>query len=361
MVDERLARVVEGQVNALGGLLNRAESLAVRLGAARPEERDQFQHGGEFLAAVRAVRRGSPLDYRLKFSNALAWGGEQDPKDGGFALGPAQLATLAPVIGEGSLLSYLKPVFVRSNLVTVALDEEPEWSASGVAAAVTAEGGAITASKPTLKQVRVALFKVAALVHVSDEMDSDTDGSYGEYVWRRAGSKIRGKVEALLLRGTGLDEPLGLLNAPALVTQSKESGQAAATITAANVGRMVGRLLPGGFPGSFWVCHSSALTQLAGLGAIFDGSKLLGRPLVISEACNVLGQAGDLLLVDPAGWLYAVEGPRNSATVAFGFDQNLRSFRAVLRIGAAPLLSAAVARRTGTDTLSHVVQLEARS
>jgi hypothetical protein len=66
---------------------------------------------------------------------------------------------------------------------------------------------------------------------------------------------------------------------------------------------------------------SSALVQIMGLGAgIYnpDGSSpfgygtLVGRPLAVSEQANPLGQLGDLILVDPLGYLYALQGPRNA-------------------------------------------------
>ena len=45
----------------------------------------------------------------------------------------------------------------------------------------------------------------------------------------------------------------------------------------------------------------------------------------------------------------------------FYFDQNLRAFRFVYRLGGQPWLSSAIARKAGTSTLSHFVKLDTRS
>jgi hypothetical protein len=61
------------------------------------------------------------------------------------------------------------------------------------------------------------------------------------------------------------------------------------------------------------------------------------------------------------GIISAIQGPRAISTLIFAFDQNLQSFRASVRIGSVPVLAAPVARRTGSDTVSHIVLLAVRS
>jgi HK97 family phage major capsid protein len=332
----------------------------------RPVRASGFRHGGEFLAALVNAAVNRQTDPRLIVNAITTYGGESVGAAGGFLM-PDDLAddVFLPVVGSGSLLAAFNPMPATSGLVRLAIDETAEWGTGGVTVTVVREGDAITATKGVLRRVNCLLVKVPALVHVADELIADSPG-YQRYVWAAMGRRIRNAVEAFILSGTGQDQPLGLLNSPALVTVSKEAAQSG-TIVAANVEKMIARLLPGSFPQAIWIAHTSALPQVAGLGAgIFNPNgngpygTILGRPLYVSEHANPLGSLGDLILVDPTGYFYAVKGPSNSATTEFAFDQGLSSFRASLRMGGVPLLSAAVARRTGSDTLSHVIVLEAR-
>lgn len=344
--------------------------IRAQLEAANPRPPPSgFAHPGEFLAAIRRQKVEHVEDPRL-FTNAVTtYAGEQVQADGGFAL-PSEFVpeVLLPVVGSGSLLSVFDPVPTRSDILRVAVDEEAEWGTAGVTANHTAEGAAVTPSKPVLKPVNCALHRVPAFVHSSEELIGRSTG-FQRYVWKTLGRKIRNRVEALIVAGNGLNEPLGLLYGPAVVTVAKESSQTAATIVAANVGKMAARLLAGSFPTSIWIAHSSALPQIMALGTIYNANgpspfgygTLLGRPLAVSEYANPLGSLGDLILTDPMGYLYGLDGPQQAATIEFAFDQSLDSFRASVYMGGAPLLSTPVPRRTGTDTLSHCVVLEARA
>jgi hypothetical protein len=83
----------------------------------------------------------------------------------------------------------------------------------------------------------------------------------------------------------------------------------------------------------------------------------------VSEYCMDLTDAsagtGEILLINPDGYALAVksEGVQTATTIGFAFDQGLQSFRATMRVGGTPLLSAAIARANGTETLSDFVKL----
>jgi HK97 family phage major capsid protein len=137
---------------------------------------------------------------------------------------------------------------------------------------------------------------------------------------------------------------------------------------------MAARMVPGGFERAFWCIHSAVLPQLwtmvLGTTPIMlpDFTKspfgtVLGRPVYVSEYASAYNSVGDLALIDPAGLGVAIraEGIQTAATIGFAFDQGLQSFRVTMRIGVTPLLSAAVARKNGNDTMSHIVALGVRS
>lgn len=347
-------------IKILNAIRDRLEDLP---GARQPT--GGFRSPGEFMNSIRRLATEHVKDTRL-VNAVTTFGGEGTGADGGFAAAPAWNAdAILPVTGSGSLLSAFSPMVTESNLVILGVDETPEWGTDGIAAEVMAEGAAITPTKGVLKQVRIPLHRVPALEHASEEIEDDS-GGFSRYVWNALSRKLANRVEALVVRGSGVDEPLGFLNAPGLVTQAKEGSQTRATspLLADNCGKMISRLIPGGYPRAFWVAHTSLLPTIAGLGVNYydaGGSgpfgAILGRPLYVSEHMSTAGTVGDLALVDPAGYVFALRGRDDVAVIGFAFDQFMSSYRSTIRFGGAPLLSAPVARRTGSDTFSHVVVL----
>lgn len=327
-----------------------------------------FKGGGDFLAAVQQARRFSIADTRLMVTAVTQPGKEGVAADGGYAVpDDYRDEILTPVLGSGSLLSAFDPMITTSGLVRLAVDETSDWSTTGVQADLIAEGAASPTSKGVLQERAFTMHKVVALLSASEELLNDSPG-YQRYVWKQMGRKIADSVESLVLAGTGINEPLGVLKGPGVVVVSG-SGAASGTIPADHVKRMAARLLPGSYPNAIWVAHSTALFQLFGLGAgiynpdapsPFGYGRLLGRPVVVSEHANPVGQQGDLALTDPRGHFVGLKGPDQKTSIHFVFDQELSTFRATVRVGCVPLLSAPVARRTGTDTLGHTVVLGAR-
>ena len=90
---------------------------------------------------------------------------------------------------------------------------------------------------------------------------------------------------------------------------------------------------------------------------------LLGRPIHVTEyAADLTSNTSnatsfDLMLVNPDGYILAVKsgGVQSASSIHFGFDAGLQSFRATMRVGGQALLSAAVTRANGSDTLSDAV------
>jgi HK97 family phage major capsid protein len=330
-----------------------------------------FHSVGEYLGAVKNASGGS-IDQRL-LNAVTTYGGESLGPDGGFAVPSAWKQTLVElVLGKGTLIDHLHPFVTPGNMLTIPIDEGSAHSASGISATWTPEAGTITASKPALKVVNVVVHKVAGLCHASDELLEDAPNMNG-YILGQLAKKIRFTVEDALVAGDGVGQPLGLLNGPGIVTQAK-SATGSTAIAPRDLGNMVSRLVPGAFESAFWLVHGTVLPELWSLVLgntpllVADYSKspvgtLLGRPVVVSESAKAYNTPGDIMLVAPEGYGLVVKssGLRTDTTVAFGFDAGLQSFRATMRIGGQPLLSAPVARKNGSSTQSHVVALAARS
>jgi HK97 family phage major capsid protein len=275
---------------------------------------------------------------------------------------------LEQVIGKGTLVDHLSPVITPSSMVTFVTDETTPHGTSGITATWIGEGVAITESKPLLKQVNVPLYKLAGLCHASDELLEDSPGM-NNYILGKIATQIRFKLEDSLVAGTGSAQPLGILAGPGKIVVDN----ATTVLDPKDIGNMVARLLPGHFETSFFLLHSTVLPHLWNLTIgttpilVPDYTKspygtIMGRPVVVSEACSDYNTVGDFALVSSGGYALAVKssGLRQDTTLALGFDVGLQSFRATLRVGGTPLLSAPVARKNGSTTLGHTIILDKR-
>lgn len=353
---------------------------APALSAARvqPVSATHQNHGftrgfSEYLHAVKMAAYGKS-DTRLL--NAITtYGGEGGPGGdaGGFAVPPQFASAITSlVMGEDSLVGKFNPILTSSNQVVLPTDETTPYGTTGIYAEWLGEASAMTARAPSLKQVTVNLHKVGALVHLSDELVEDAP-AIQSHVTRKVAQAIAAKVNEAILNGDGLAKPLGLLQAPGLVTQAK-SASGSTAIAAKDPANMIARMVPEGFNSSFWLCHNTVLPYLWTLTLgqmpiyaqdfrVSPYGALLGRPLFVSEFCQDYNTAGDIMLVSPDGYAVAIKagGIQTAASIHFAFDQGLQSFRATLRVGGTPLASGTVARKNGSSTLSHIVALAARS
>lgn len=347
-----------------------------------------FQNFGEFCSAVRkGVTNPGSIDQRL-IQNAAAstYGSEAAGADGGFAVPPEWRSEIMGLIGgEDSLMVLCDNQTVTGNSITFPVDETTPWqSTGGILAYWDSEAQTMTQSKPALKDLTVKTNRLTALVPMTEELLEDAPAMSG-YVPKKAGEKLDFKVNDAIVNGTGVGQPLGIMNAPCKVQVSKIGSQVADTIHAKNIVTMWARLPARSQRRAVWLVNQDCLPQIYQLGfAVTDGTTtnvgagalymgpgqmangapsgtLLGRPIIVTEACAALGDVGDIILWDPSQYLIAKKGAMKSDTsMHLWFDQNLVAFKFVMRLNGQPWLSAPIARKNGSNTLSHVIYLEAR-
>ncbi|MEI6225514.1 MAG: phage major capsid protein [Deltaproteobacteria bacterium] len=384
VLDETEAASFDAKLKEFGDIesqIKREESLGEisnKLAAPQPKPRIEvvepiykptnknggFKHFAEFLGAVRNAAFGR-ADPRLVSNAVTTYGGDNFGADGGFAVPPDFRAGIEQAwASDENLARLFNPIITNSNVVTLVTDETTPHASSGIQGSWTDEAGTSSPTKPVLKQINITLRKVQALVHLSDEILADAS-AIQSYVSVKMGAKLASLVSDSIVNGDGNGKPQGIMNSPAKVAFTRTT---ASKVKAEDVTGMVARLRPGSFGKSFWLVHSSVLpqlwTMLLGNMPVYAMNykdspfgTLLGRPIYVSEYCQVLGTSGDCILVNPEGYAFAqkAEGVQQAATIGFAFDQGLNSFRATLRCGGTPLLSGAIARKNGSDTLSDFV------
>ena len=114
----------------------------------------------------------------------------------------------------------------------------------------------LLALRPTLVVLEATGGVETAAVAACAQADADAD------LQLAASKTLAFTNDITYLRGTGVGQALGILNAPTLITITPETGQAANSIIYTNIVKMVARLLPLSWGNAVWVVHPSTVTQL---------------------------------------------------------------------------------------------------
>ena len=336
-----------------------------------------FKGLGEFVKAVHgSAIAGGKTDERLNKAALSSYANEGTGADGGFMVPSEYVDKIYEnVFASDSLLSMTDQITTARNTVEFVSDETTPWGSNGVQVYWTEEAGAITQSKPSLKYNTLRLNKVAALVPASSELLSDAP-AVESMVANRAGEALSYAIDDSILHGTGAGQPLGILNSSATISQAKEGSQDADTVLANNILKMYSRMLmkPGGSP--VWLCSHDVLPQLMNLSlnnnplylpsmqlADAPYGTLLGRPIMISQHCETVGDVGDIIFADLSQYVTATKagGIDAQRSMHLWFDQDMDAFRFSTRIAGQPWMTSAVDSDNSVPDVSPFVTLAARA
>jgi HK97 family phage major capsid protein len=323
-----------------------------------------FSSLGEQLMAVKTaeISKGRNMDARL-MSKTIVGISEGVPADGGFLV-QTDFATqlLEKVFVNSGIVSrvYRMPVSSNANAMkipAVADDSRADGSRSGgILAYWLGEGASKTASYPSFKQIALELKKLVGYTTCTDELLEDAP-ALESWIMRAFASEFDFKLADAIINGDGAAKPLGILNAPCLVTVTAETGQGASTIVAENVIKMwMSRFGPNS-SNYVWLINQNIEAQLytmalaVGSGGIpvympaggLSGAPygtLFGRPVIPCEQCATLGTAGDIILADLSQYVMIDKGSMQSASsIHVNFQTDQTAFRFVYRCDGQPLWS----------------------
>lgn len=346
-----------------------------------------FSGIGEFMQALHRKTHGD-LDERLRalqFSAAAI--NEGLPSEGGYAV-PSQFIfdALTPNVDDGAslLLNRCDRVSMSTDKVYLpafADDSHASKAPFGIQWTTVAEGASFgTAQALPFKKLQLTAKKSGALFAVSNEWLADSNPGMRNRIGDIFSMSLRWFVESKLWGGLGGGEAMGVLTAASTLSIPKETGQQAATLQTENIVKAWARLYPGSHSRAIWVANPTTFPQLAtltvgvGTGGALTGllntirgiagepaTGIFGRPLYLSEHLPVLGQAGDIVLLDP---LLYIMGDRQQVTMdasphaLFTYDQTC--YRVSVRFDALPALSSVLTPKNG-DTLAPAVKIALRS
>lgn len=238
----------------------------------------------------------------------------------------------------------------------------------------------MTASKPSIDQVSLTVDSLYVAVQATQELIDDASGLALEtFINLVATEELAFRIGDAIVNGDGKTKPFGIINSPAKIAQAKETGQAAATIVAANVLKMWSRLHVSCRQNAVWLIDQSiepalatmtigtaggqlAVYQPAGGLSGLPYATLLGKPVLATEFGQPLGTEGDIILWDPTTYLTATKGGMQSASsIHVYFLTNEQVFRFIMRIDGKPWWFNPLTPKSGGPTQSCIVTLATRA
>lgn len=346
------------------------------------EEQKHFPTFGEQLRAVAQHYSGGSLDSRL--IRAPFGAGESDASAGGFLVqSDFASAVWTRAYDMGDILGrvFKLPISANSNGIKLpAIDETSRVTGSrwgGVQSYWLAEGDQPNATKPKFRLIELDLKKLFSVMSVTDELLSDQSAL--ETIATQAFSEeIMFMTEDGIFEGDGVGKPLGIMNAPALVTVAKDSGQQPASLTLNNIVSMWSRMWIRSRKNAVWFINQDVepqlyqLSQTVGTGGLpmflpagglnaSPYSTLFGRPVIPIEYASTLGTPGDITLADFSQYVLADKRGMQAATsmhVRFLTDEMV--FRFTYRVDGNPLWNVALTPFKGSNTKSPFIVLAQR-
>ncbi len=310
---------------------------------------------------------------------------ESDDVEGGYLV-PEEFNSklLSTMLEETIVRQRAQYVPMQTNTISYPCIVDTSHASSlfgGIVIYRTDEGSQKSPSKPKVGKVQLTLHNLTGLVYVSNQLLEDSPISIEPLLYDLFARAIAWQEDEDFINGTGAGQALGVLNAPCLVTQAKETGQAADTIIYENVIKMWSRLYPRSRGNAIWLVNTDALPQLMQMSlAVGTGGSavyippggasatpygtLMGRPLIDSEHMQTVGDKGDILLADWSQYLIGGKyggAVRTASSSHLRFDYNEMAYRIETRYDGQPWWSSALTPKHSTNTLSPFVALAARA
>ena len=360
--------------------------------AEKPERQSktEFKDWAEFLeAAFRANHKDASYrrqDSRLQWFNEEKASGmetkvmeENVGASGGFLVPTEFQATLQAVLGENTFVrSRATTIRMRRRQITLpVLDQTvttagiPHWF-GGMHFHWTEESEQKSASDPAFRDVNLVAHKLIGYTTASDELVADSAISLSDFLAGPLGfaGGVAWYEDYAFLRGTGLGQPLGVINAGATITVARQA--VGNPIQYVDLVNMLESFLPSGR--GVWLFTQNAMSNLMTLqdpvgNYIWQPNAregvpqtVFGIPVYFTEKLPTVGNAGDVLLAD---FRYYLLGDRQATTIEstqydlWRYDKT--SWRVVHRVDGRPWMSAPLTLVDGTVQVSPFVILGAKT
>ena len=248
------------------------------------------------------------------------------------------------------------------------------------------EAGTKDPSKPNFDLVTLTLHKTVFFTYVSEELLEDSPISVEPLLNNLFGRGLAWHEDNDFINGTGVNMPLGILNAPALISVTRQP--ATGYLSYLDLVTMWSRLHPSSMGSAVWLVSPSLLPYLYTACIVCTGSDgsdltgapvmlaaggandspyttLFGRPIIVTEHCQAAGTVGDIYLADFSQYLVggksASGSPKMDSSIHLSFNTDEVAYRAVLRYDGAPWWQTTLTPKFGSATLSPFIALTTKT
>ncbi len=353
--------------------------------AAANQHKPIFNSFGEQLAAIVAsTGAGKTIDNRLlAVQNAAEGANTTDPSEGGFLVQTDFSKKILKNVWEDSdLASKCQNIPIGEGADSIKINGFDETSRAdgsrmgGVRYYWVEEAGTLTKSQPTFRQVLLDPKKIAVLYYSTKELLRNATAS-NKLLTEAFASEISFGIDSAIYEGDGAGKPMGFMNSPALITQTKQSGQAADTVVHENISSMWARLIASSRGTAVWLVNQEVEPFLSDMAmSIGTGGQvspyameymlkgtIKGRPVMAVEHAKKVGDLGDIVLADLNQYLIANKGGVETASsihVQFLSDETV--FRILYSVDGQTARASAITPKNATSsrTLGSFIALQAR-
>jgi HK97 family phage major capsid protein len=303
---------------------------------------------------------------------------ESSGTTGGYVVPPEFYEELMALVAEDAVMrpgAFVQPM-ASATLMFPYLDVTTVQTAGtspffgGVLMQWTEEAQNRTETEPAFKQMELKAHELSGYAVSSNVLLQDAAFGLERFLMRLFSQAIAWYEDYAFLQGNGVGKPLGVLNAKAALSVTRNTGNSFKYVDAAT---MMSKLLPASQRKAFWAMHPYVLAQLVQLadaanrvvwvpsiGGAQDRipGTLFGLPVRFTEKLPALGTKGDVVLIDPS--LYVI-GDRMQIEIAasehVNFLKNQMTWRVVERVDGQPWLDNAITLQDGASTVSPFVIL----
>lgn len=345
---------------------------------------DVYHNFGQFVKdGYNAHREGRIGEFKAKqdgIFKAVQGMSIQEGQSAGYLVLPEFNQNIIERVYANDLWSRTDQYTVNNNMIFLANAETSRATGSrygGLQGYWVDEAASFTKSKPRFRRIELTLKKLSVLVYLTEELIADGGAGLEAYCTRLAAREFNFMLGDSLFNGTGINQPLGFLNSPALLSISKETGQQAGTIVTENIDKMWARRFVAG--NYAWYHNQDCgpqldrLTQDVGTGGValnrannsiasVMSQTLKSAPRVECEFAQTVGTAGDISLADFGQYLTISKGGINqaySAHIEFLTDQV--AVKLSMRVNGRPWETTPTTPYKGSNTQASFINLATRS
>lgn len=246
---------------------------------------------------------------------------------------------------------------------------------AGVQAVWTKETVTSNQTRAAIKQGILEANELRGYTEVTNELLQDNAVGMEAILSDLFAQAIAYFSDLAFLVGDGVGKPKGVLNSPCSISVTRN---ASTTFKYVDAVTMESKLLAESAERSFWVMHPTVKPQLYqfadgssrniwlpnvpaapyGPAGTMPPAQLLNHPIYFSEKVSALGTAGDVMLIDPLGYII---GDRMALEIAASphvqFLKNETVYRFMARVAGQSLLDLPFTLLDGTNQLSTFAYL----